>query len=96
MIGNSLLATVAILIALILWLMEACQFLIPYRAILWHQYGRTMIALLTILAINIFAGVYLLCRKAFLKDTGRKLAHVDKQLRSGESIAEELSKHLRD
>jgi hypothetical protein len=96
MIGSALLATIVILMTLVLWLMETCQFLIPYRMILLHNYGSTILSFLAVLGVNIFAGVYLLCRKVFLKDTGRKLAHVDKQLRSGESIAEELSQHLRD
>ena len=36
------------------------------------------------------------CRKLFLKDTGRKLAHVEKQVRSGSSISEELSRRLKE
>jgi hypothetical protein len=33
-------------------------------------------------------------RELFLKDTGRKLAHIEKQLRTGPSISEELSCRL--
>jgi hypothetical protein len=31
-----------------------------------------------------------------LKDTGRKLAHLEKQLRTGESLSEELSRRLEE
>jgi hypothetical protein len=43
---------------------------------------------------NLFAVVYAINRKLFLKDTGRKLAHVEKQIRTGSSISEELSERL--
>jgi len=42
----------------------------------------------------VFAGVYVAARKLFLKDTVRKLAHIEKQLRTGGSISEELSRRL--
>jgi len=94
MIGNAILATLVILMALVIWLLGACQFLIPYRSILWNTYGTIILSFVGVLALNIFAAVYLLCRKVFLKDTGRKLAHVDRQVRSGESIADELAEYL--
>ena len=48
-----------------------------------------------VLFVNLFTMIYMLCRKLFLKDTGRKLAHLEKELRSG-SISEELSRRLRE
>jgi hypothetical protein len=35
-------------------------------------------------------------RKLLLKETGRKLAHVEKQLRTGQSISEELTDRLKE
>jgi hypothetical protein len=35
--------------------------------------------------VNVFAAMYAIHRKFFLKDTGRKLSHVDKQLVAGHS-----------
>ncbi|MDX2179346.1 MAG: hypothetical protein SFV18_07130 [Bryobacteraceae bacterium] len=43
-----------------------------------------------------FAAVYFAVRKLLLKETGRKLAHVEKQLRTGHSISEELTAHLKE
>jgi hypothetical protein len=34
--------------------------------------------------VNVFAGVYTIQRKFFLKDTGRKLTHVDNQALAGQ------------
>jgi hypothetical protein len=35
--------------------------------------------------VNVFAFVFVLIRKFFLKDTGRKLSHLDKQLHAGQT-----------
>jgi hypothetical protein len=79
MIANALIVTIAILLAAGFWLMGELRFLVPYRHILFHQYGTVLLAWTTVLFVNIFAAVYAVQRKFFLKDTGRKLSHVDKQ-----------------
>jgi hypothetical protein len=96
MLGNAVLATTVIFIALALFLMQECRYLIPYRHVLFIKYGTALAAFSVALFVNIFAAIYMLCRKLFLKDTGRKLAHLEKQLRTGESISEELSERLKD
>jgi len=84
MIANALIVTIAILLALAFWLMGQLKFLIPYRSILIHQYGAVILAWFAILFLNIFAAVYVIQRKFFLKDTGRKLSHLDKQFNVGQ------------
>jgi hypothetical protein len=96
MIGNLLLLTTAIVLALTVFLMEECRFLIPYRQLLWVKYSGTIAAFAAVLFVDLFAGFYLLSRRLFLKDTGRKLAHLEKQLRTGSSLSEELSERLKE
>ena len=96
MIGNTILATTVIFLALAFFLMEECQFLIPYRHLIFGKYGRVLALFGAALFVNVFAAVYVTCRKVFLKDTGRKLAHLEKQLRTGASISEELSQRLNE
>jgi len=96
MLPNSLFVTSILFLALLLFLLGECTFLIPYRVLLVDKYGTTIIAFLAALFVNVFAGVYLAARKLFLKDTGRKLAHVEKQIRTGTSISEELTQRLKD
>ena len=67
---------------------------IPYRRLLLEKYGSQIALYAVAVFLNVFAGVYVAARKLFLKDTGRKLAHIEKQLRTGESISEELSRRL--
>ena len=96
MIANALLAATAILLGLIFFLMDECRFLIPYRHLLWVTYGKALALFAVGLFVNLFAAFYLIGRKLFLKDTGRKLAHLEKQLRTGSSLSEELSRRLKD
>src|SRR5260370_13855719 len=80
MIANALILTIAILLALGFWLMGELKFFIPYKAVLLHQYGTAILAFLGVLFINVFAIVFAVNRRFFLKDTGRKLTHIDKHL----------------
>ena len=83
MIANTVLSTIAILMAVGFWLLGELKFLIPYRHILIHQYGGVILVWIAVLFVNVFAGVYAIQRKFFLKDTGRKLSHVDNQALAG-------------
>jgi hypothetical protein len=96
MIGNTLLLTTVIMLALAFFLMGECQFLIPYRHLLFAKYGTNIALFSAALFVNLFAAIYAIGRKLFLKDTGRKLAHLEKQLRTGASISEELSRRLEE
>ncbi len=95
MIGNAFFATTVLLLALGLYLLGECRFLIPYRQLLLERYGQAIALFTAALFLNLFAVVYLIGRKLFLKDTGRKLAHLEKQLRAGQ-LSEELSHRLED
>ena len=80
MIANALILTIAILLALGFWLMGELKFFIPYKAVLLHQCGTAILAFVVVMFMNVFAVVFAVNRRFFLKDTGRKLSHLDKQL----------------
>jgi hypothetical protein len=84
-IANALIVTIAILLAVGFYLMSQLRFLIPYRPILIHQYGSVILVWLAVVFVNLFAAVYVIQRKFLLKDTGRKLSHIDKQALVGDS-----------
>jgi hypothetical protein len=84
MASNALLVTIALLLALGFWLLGQLKFLIPYRQVLFHDYATILLLWLAILFVNVFAAVYALERKFFLKDTGRKLSHLDRQVLQGQ------------
>jgi hypothetical protein len=84
MASNALLVTIAVFLALGFWLLGQLKFLIPYRQVLFHDYATILLLWLAILFVNVFAAVYALERKFFLKDTGRKLSHLDRQVLQGQ------------
>lgn len=84
MIANALILTIAILLALGFWLMGELKFFIPYKAVLLHQYGTAIFAFVAVLFMNVLAVDFAVNRRFFLKDTGRKLTHLDKQLQVGQ------------
>jgi hypothetical protein len=96
MIANTLLLTTVIMLGLAFFLMGECQFLIPFRDLPFRKYGGMIALCAAALFINVFAALYAIGRKLFLKDTGRKLAHLEKQLRTGDSLSEELSRRLQE
>jgi hypothetical protein len=85
MIPNALLITVAILLALGFWLMGELKFFVAYKTILFRAYATPILIYTGALFANVFAAAFVSIRKFFLKDTGRKLLHLDKQLHVGET-----------
>jgi hypothetical protein len=85
MIANALLIAIAILLALGFWLMGELRFFVPYKLVLWRAYATPTVAYIGALSVNVFAAAFFLIRKFFLKDTGRKLSHLDKQLHVGQT-----------
>lgn len=93
MVGN------ALLLALILWmafgflLMDRLRFLASYRQQIFHHDGWAIGLYALLLFVNLFAVLYLLGRRFFLKQTGQKLLYIDRQMRTGD---DELSTAVRE
>jgi hypothetical protein len=83
MIANAILLTIAILLAYGFWLLDELKFMAPYKALLFHEYGEVILAAASVLFLNVFGAALLIQRKLFLKDTGRKLSHLDEQFHVG-------------
>ena len=96
MIGSALLAATVLSLAVFFGLLQLCSFLIPYRMVLWTVYGPTLALWATVAFLNLVAACYAVSRTVFLKDTGQKLAHLEKQLRTGSPLSAELAARLED
>lgn len=96
MFASAVFVTTILFLAIGLFLLQECQFLIPYRHVVFIKYGSVIAGFAAVLFINLFAAVYMIRRAVFLKDTGRKLAHLEKQPRTGDPLAAELSRRLED
>jgi len=96
MAANALFITTMVLMGLGLVLLQVCQFLAPYRALVVGRYGWVIVGFLTALFFNVFSAIYWVSRRLFLKDTGRKLAHLERQLRTGDAMSDDFTERLRD
>ncbi|HEX4565098.1 MAG TPA: hypothetical protein VH138_00650 [Vicinamibacterales bacterium] len=94
MIANSAFLAAMVIVLLLFVLMDQLSFLAPYKRLIVTQYLWVIVWLLVALFVNLFACFYTVTRRLFLKDTGRKLAHVDRQLLTRDTIVRDLSERL--
>jgi hypothetical protein len=80
----------------VFWVGGETTFLTPYKRLLFTQYGVQIGLFLLVVFINLLAAFYGLSRVLFLKDTGVKLRHVDRQLTTRDTVLAELSNRLED
>lgn len=93
MIANALIIAVVLFLAIAYFLMGELAFLVPYRREMFAHYGVEIVFFAALLFVNLFAASFLFVRKFLLKETGQKLLHMDKQIKSGHS---DLSAQLGD
>lgn len=96
MLANALLGAAVILLALLMGLLQVCGFLSPYRDQILHHHAWPIGLYTAALFFNLSGGLYWLNRAIFLKDTGRKLSHLEKQVRTRSAIVMELTAQLED
>ena len=94
MIAHAAFMAAIALVIVVGTLAQQLVFLAPYKHVLWHAYGATIGGALAVLFANLWAAAYLVMRRLLLTDTGRKLAHVEKQLQAGDTILRDLSERL--
>ena len=81
MFANALVLSSCFMLALLFFLMGELKYLIPYRDLIWRHYAWPISLYALVLFLNLYAASYFLMRKLLLKDTGKKLSQIDKQLR---------------
>ena len=83
MIANAIFGASGLTLALAFFLLNSLRFLIPFRFLLFHRYGPKALFFTALLFLNLTAVLFAIGRRFFLKDTGRKLAHFDRELNAG-------------
>ncbi len=94
MIANSAVLAAMVVLVLGVLLLDAVVFLAPYRSVILDRHLWAFVGSAVLVFVNLFALCYLASRSLLLKDTGRKLAHVEKQLHTGDTIVRDLSARL--
>ena len=92
MAAPTALLTSLLLLALVFWLADAARPLIPFKHALWARYGAFLGLYGALLVVNVSALSLLLVRALGLKSAGRKLAHLDQELRTDSAIGSELAR----
>lgn len=83
MIANAIFAATGVTLALAFFLLNSLRFLIPFRFLLLHRYSPKALVFFALLFLNLTALLFAIGRRFFLKDTGQKLAHFDRELNAG-------------
>ena len=94
MIANTAFLAALTLFLLVAWLAGELSFLAPYKRTLLHLHGRFILGATLLVYLNLCAAYYALARWFFLRDTGRKLTHLDRQLMTSEGVREDLPSEL--
>jgi hypothetical protein len=77
------------------WLASELTYLAPYKAGLFRQHGSVIGVCVCALFLNLCALFYNIGRWLFLRDAGRKLSHLDRQLQSRDAVLHDLHRDLK-
>jgi hypothetical protein len=94
MVQSSAFLSVVVVLALAVWLLGELSFLASYRSLILQRFATEIAVFAGLFTVNLFGAILAVNRRLFLRDTGKKLAHVEKQLRTGSSISDELTERL--
>jgi hypothetical protein len=94
MIANTAFLAALTLFLLAAWLAGELSFLAPYKVALFRLHGSFIGLVALIVFLNLCATYYALARWFFLRETGRKLTHMDRDLIASEGVHEDLPPEL--
>jgi hypothetical protein len=94
MIQNVALLAAVTVFLLAAWLAGELSFLAPHKGVLFRQHGALIGVGTLLVFFHLCAFYYAIARWLFLRDTGRKLTHVDQQLATSDSVHRELREHM--
>jgi hypothetical protein len=77
------------------WLAGELTFLAPYKGFLFRKHGAVIGVGALLLFLNLCALYYSIARWLFLRDTGRKLLHLDRQLATRDTALDDVRSYLR-
>jgi hypothetical protein len=90
MIKNAAFGAALTVFLLAAWLAGELSFLAPYKTALFRRHADVIGGGALLLFLNLCAIYYTIARWLFLRDTGRKLLHIDRQLATRDSALEEV------
>lgn len=90
MIANTALLSALTVFLLVAWLAGELSVLAPYKAALFRLHGILILSAVLLVFLHLCAAFYAIARWLFLRDTGRKLSHVDQQLIASDGVHQDV------
>jgi hypothetical protein len=94
MIKNTAFLAAITLFLLIGWFAGELQFLAPYKRVLFREHWPAILGAVVIVFVHLCAAYYIVARWLFVREAGRKLTFVDRQLTSDNAVLTELGDQL--
>jgi hypothetical protein len=94
MIANTAFVAAVTTFLLVGWLAGELSYLSAYKTALFRLHGVRLGVLVLLLFLNLCGVSYAVARVLFLRDTGRKLQHLDRQLGTADGVIDELRDQL--
>ena len=76
------------------WLAGELTFLAPYKAGIFRHHGPWIAGGVVVLFLNLCGAYYGIARWLFLREAGRKLSHLDRQLSTPDAVLRDLHRDL--
>lgn len=76
------------------WLAGELAFLARFKGLLFRRHGLAIGVATLLLYLDLVAVFYACARSLFLRDTGRKLQHLDRQLGTPDTALDDLRERL--
>jgi hypothetical protein len=86
MIANAAVLAALTTFLLAAWLAGELTVLSPYKVALFRLHGPLILGTALLVFLHLCAAFYTAARWLFLRDTGRKLTHLDQQLLASERV----------
>ena len=95
MIANTAFLAAVTTFLIVAWLAGELSYLSTYKTALFQMHGMRLGVVTVLLFLNLCGIYYWLARVLFLRDTGRKLKHLDRQLGTTDGVIDELRDQLK-
>jgi hypothetical protein len=95
MIANSAFLAAITTFLIVAWLAGELSYLSPYKTALFRLHGVHLGGATVLIFLNLCAAYYGIARLLFVRDTGRKLKHLDRQLGTADGVIDELRHELK-
>ena len=76
------------------WGAGELRFLAPYKAVLFRDHWPAIAAAITLLFLHCCAVYYGIARWLFVREAGRKLTYLDRQLTTSDAVLGDLAQQL--